>query len=831
MDYCSYPPSLADGAEITTRPEIETPSYIAGVPAIGRYLILGPRERSVLDLLDGTRTAQALCCELGGVGVAELASFLSKLDDTGILAGQRSIRFQLAMPSGSRYYLRWRLFHPEPLFGRMLRHLGWIWTPGFLAVSLASIGAACLLAILNWAELLRFANLAIRNQYFAILLAAWLVTACHEFSHGLTAKAFGGRATEVGFLLIYFCLPAFYCNVSGIHLIPQRGRRLWVIAAGIYSQLLMACAGLLLWSAFSPDTLASQTGMVFALASLLDLLFNANPLIKLDGYYFLSQWWNLPNLMGRSRACWRDLGRRWLMGMPARESSRFTVGERRRLLAFGFFWFFFNLALAVAIVWYASGRLMDWFAFPGLLLSAALMVAISARPLAKTARFWFGEGDNVASKPETVEGAARRWRRLVPGGIVVAILAALLLPWTASVGSYGTLLALPGRETIIRAPENASLLVLAVQPGQQVATGAVIARMGNLDVDEQIAAVRTDLARVAADEERLQGELRVQEEAARTSEWQLVERRREFSDLDAEEQQVRSRFRDSQAARAPVLSVSAQGDVPPKLPPALAVLESEADRVQAGLLEASQRRDRTRILTVEALAARSELDAIESRAASLASELAGARERLNAALIEHERRHASARTEVQVARTQLAASHAQISNLTRQLEAARRLGGSLGERLSLLERKRAQFSIESPRPGTLFDDELPRTLGQYFSKGAEICRVADVRELLVRMQVAEQELADIHLSQGVRVKSRTFPDRVFRGSVSNIGGQSELNENGQRTYRVELTIRNQDGLLRPGMTVFARADFGRHPLVWLLTHKLKQSLRPELWML
>jgi multidrug efflux pump subunit AcrA (membrane-fusion protein) len=155
----------------------------------------------------------------------------------------------------------------------------------------------------------------------------------------------------------------------------------------------------------------------------------------------------------------------------------------------------------------------------------------------------------------------------------------------------------------------------------------------------------------------------------------------------------------------------------------------------------------------------------------------------------------------------------------------------LSERLFLLERKRAQFAIIAPRTGTLFGDELPRMLRQYFSKGAEICRVADVRELFVRMQVPEQELADIRLNQSVRVKSRTSPDHVFRGSVSQIGGQSELNENGQRSYRVELTIENQDGLLRPGMTVFARADFGQRPVGWLLAHKLKQSLRPELWML
>jgi uncharacterized protein len=39
------------------------------------------------------------------------------------------------------------------------------------------------------------------------------------------------------------------------------------------------------------------------------------------------------------------------------------------------------------------------------------------------------------------------------------------------------------------------------------------------------------------------------------------------------------------------------------------------------------------------------------------------------------------------------------------------------------------------------------------------------------------------------------------------------------------------GLLLPGMTMFARIDFGRHMVAWLATHKLKQMVRPEVWML
>jgi HlyD family secretion protein len=149
----------------------------------------------------------------------------------------------------------------------------------------------------------------------------------------------------------------------------------------------------------------------------------------------------------------------------------------------------------------------------------------------------------------------------------------------------------------------------------------------------------------------------------------------------------------------------------------------------------------------------------------------------------------------------------------------------------VLERKRAQFAIAAPITGAVFGDDLPRMLGQYVAKGSEICRVADVRQLLVRANVGEEALADVRVGQDVRVKTRAFPDRVFRGKVSRIGGDSETDPNGHRSYRVELTIDNSEGLLRPGMTVFSRTDFGREPIGWLLAHKLRQALRPELWML
>jgi putative peptide zinc metalloprotease protein len=810
--YCAWPPRLAADVEVSPRNEADRPSFIAGSASIGRYLILGTAEHRVFELLDGTRTPHALRAELVPPPQPEtLTRFLARLDEVGILAGEHTGRSMQAQLPGSQVYLRWSLFNPDRLFARLLPVLRWIWTPWFFAVSLLLVAGAGVLTLLNWAEVYRYGGQSLRGQYVLVFFVAWLVTVCHEFAHGLTSKAFGGRATEVGVLLIYYCVPALYCNVSGLHLIARRGRRLWVIAAGIYWQVLVGAAALACWFALNPDTLPGRLAMVLVLASLMDVVFNANPLIKLDGYYFLSQWLGMPNLMDRSRAYWRG------------ETSRFSPRERRILCVFGLLSFLYNLAFPVAIVWYAAGYLMDRFYFPGLLLSVLLALLYAWRPFKNM----------VAKRGKDMETSERRGmglRRFVPAAIGLCFVAVLCLPWQASVGSYGTLVAIPGREGIIRAPENASLIALHVQPGQQVARGLTIGRMGNLDLEEQIVQVRTELARVDTSIQRLSGELRVQQDTAESSGWQLAQRQREFHDVDSEEQQIRGRLQAAGEATV-VLASYAPAPSAQSLPAALAALEADAAQLASRLAEANLQRDRSRKHFAEGLMARSTLDGDEAKSSALAFNLDAARQRLHAALIEHRRRQGSSENAVHIARSSLSAARAQGRSLSLQLQAAERLSHSLGERLALLERKRAEFVLAAPVEGTVFGEELPRMTGQYFVKGAEICRVAATHELLVRAHVAEQAVGDIAPGYPVRVKTRAFPNRVFRGVVSKIGGESELDANGQRTYRVEFTIQNEAGLLRPGMTVFSRVDFGRHMVGWVWAHKLKQALRPEMWML
>ncbi|MEK7829942.1 MAG: hypothetical protein AAB401_02590, partial [Acidobacteriota bacterium] len=489
-----YPPQPAADLELAEQQDGARAVWMVGAASVGRYLMLGATERNVLTLIDGTRTPRQICEAFleqhgGKLSLGTLSKFLTKLESYGLLAGRRTDNSSAPeSPLSQQHYIRFNLFNPEKLFSLMLPRLRWIWTTGFFVFSLAAMVVTLLLALMNTAEVTAYGTAMLRDHFLAIFIAAWLIGVTHEFAHGMTCKAFGGRATEVGVLMVYYFLPALYCNVSGIHLIPQRNRRLWVIAAGVYWQLMVGTATFLAWFLLAPHTLLADAAFVFLLGSVLDVFFNANPLIKLDGYYFLSQFLRLPNLMDRSRAYWRGVLKRILFGELNAEAARYDRRERAVYLIFGLLSFAYNIAFASLIVVYVGGWLIEHFYLLGLLLAIGVALIFTRRPLRQlhdavrgAVATWFSrvvryESYPVATAPgterlskegnmadntqtETQTSKPPFWRRrLVPLTLAVLAVAVLLMPWSASVGNYGSLMAVPGQEAIIRAPENGSLV-------------------------------------------------------------------------------------------------------------------------------------------------------------------------------------------------------------------------------------------------------------------------------------------------------------------------------------------------------------------------------------
>jgi putative peptide zinc metalloprotease protein len=363
--------------------------FVVKDPATGRFFRLKEPEYFLAQQLDGvTPLADIRSRVEARFGAAlppeTLAQFLATLGRLGLLEAERAAGGHMPPPRGrvrgSLLYLRLKVFDPDRLFTRLVRTVRCCFTPAFLAGSTGLIGLAGLIALANWGELGRELLHLSRVQ---ILLWAWLtllpITTAHEFAHGITCKRFGGAVHEVGFLLLYL-QPAFYCNVSDAWLFPAKAHRLWVTFAGAYCEVCLWAVATLTWRLTEPATAIHTAAAVVMATAAIRSLFNLNPLIKLDGYYLLSDYLEIPNL--RQRA-FRYLGATLQRLRGAIRPGRPAVSprERRIYLVYGLLAGTYSVLLLGVIFVQLSRFLIGRYQGLGLLLSTGLLMVVLRQPL------------------------------------------------------------------------------------------------------------------------------------------------------------------------------------------------------------------------------------------------------------------------------------------------------------------------------------------------------------------------------------------------------------------------------------------------------------------
>ncbi|RYZ05561.1 MAG: PqqD family peptide modification chaperone, partial [Comamonadaceae bacterium] len=245
-------------------------------------------------------------------------------------------------------------------------------------------------------------------------LIAWicypLVKLVHEVAHGLAVRRFGGEVREMGVTLM-FLTPAPYVDASAANAFPAPRQRLAVSAAGIVVEIAIACLALWLWLVVTPGLVRDVALVLVLICSISTVMFNANPLMRLDGYYVLCDALQLPNLALRSRAWWARQWRRMIgapMGGPA---PMLAEGERKWLLAYAPASALYRVVLLLTLVVWAGQ--FSWLL--GVLGAAALVAW-----LAKAGWTW-ATGAGAGADPRL------RWRSLRAAAAVAAIVLVVLL--------------------------------------------------------------------------------------------------------------------------------------------------------------------------------------------------------------------------------------------------------------------------------------------------------------------------------------------------------------------------------------------------------------------
>jgi putative peptide zinc metalloprotease protein len=176
----------------------------------------------------------------------------------------------------------------------------------------------------------------------------------HEFAHGLTLKHFGGRVEEMGFQFLYF-IPALYCNVSDAWLLKRR-ERILVTFAGGYVQFVIWAWATIAWRLLAPETFGSRVCLITIGFAAVQAAFNFNPLLKLDGYYILSDYLEIPNLRAKAFAHLRRRASEAFSGSWRYRSGANGNRHERVFAVYGTAAF----AFTAGILWIMLDRIGGW---------------------------------------------------------------------------------------------------------------------------------------------------------------------------------------------------------------------------------------------------------------------------------------------------------------------------------------------------------------------------------------------------------------------------------------------------------------------------------------
>jgi putative peptide zinc metalloprotease protein len=197
----------------------------------------------------------------------------------------------------------------------------------------------------------------------------------HELGHAAACARYGGRVGKIGFML-YLFRPGMYVDVSDAWLFPRARHRIVVSLAGVYVDSLVVCAALFTWRWGDPGSGVTKFAFVLATVSLLRVLFNLVPFLRLDGYFVLADLLGIKNLRPRAFALLLSLlpivGRPWRRVMPSR--------QRFLLLGYGVISLavvFIMLSTAITALWYWLRVASPGFARPVVIGLCLLLLGIT----------------------------------------------------------------------------------------------------------------------------------------------------------------------------------------------------------------------------------------------------------------------------------------------------------------------------------------------------------------------------------------------------------------------------------------------------------------------
>ncbi len=385
-------------------------------------------------------------------------------------------------------FLKFHLFDPNPLLNRMLPWFQPFFSRWFFGIWLLLVLNGIKLAFENW-ETIHDQSQAIfsPSNFFIFYICGVLTKAWHELGHAMVCKKYGGEVRTFG-LMLMILTPLPYVDVSSSIGFSSVRRRMFVSAAGMMFEFLLAGIAMMVWVSTAPGIVNSMAYNIVVLASVTTLLFNINPLLRFDGYYILSDWIQIPNLAQRSTNHLKYLlESRVFKSRFATDGAR-TPLEGHWLTAYGIASGIYRIFL----IWGIFFVLAENFLGFGVVLAVVIMILWVTVPLVKFIKY--------IQRDPVLEPVRSRAMSITYGGLVGILFFLWIIPFPNHFRADGVVEA--SKYSRIFADVEGQIEQVVTESGTPVKKGDLLLVLTNPNLDYELQVAR---ARIRESESNVRG--------------------------------------------------------------------------------------------------------------------------------------------------------------------------------------------------------------------------------------------------------------------------------------------------------------------------------------
>lgn len=322
--------------------------YRVELPRSHQFFRVGYREYYLLSLLDGETSLPQAC----SLATAKLGRDAPTADETNAIAGwllENQIIHDIDEPTPTRepratstmatilgrfnpFWMKLTLPNAERWITPVAAYCSPLLATPAVMTSLVCSVIAVVMFFTQRAEFLSGGTVWFHPSRWVWMGVIFVgLKLVHEMSHAIACHRQGCQVSQAGVVMVLLA-PLAFVDVTSCWRLQSRWARFLVSAAGMFVELTIASIAMVTWTLNDDPWCRSVCQGIVMTAGLSTLIFNANVLMRFDGYHILADWVDIPNLATESQRCVHRWFRRWFLGDRDTTGSRF-VGWRRWMVA------------------------------------------------------------------------------------------------------------------------------------------------------------------------------------------------------------------------------------------------------------------------------------------------------------------------------------------------------------------------------------------------------------------------------------------------------------------------------------------------------------------